>query len=44
MLYWTSNARIHFTIHRALLARLVERDGELVAVQAYDVAVAEFLM
>src|SRR5262249_7195979 len=31
-------------IHHLLLARLVERDGELVAVNHDDVAVAEFLM
>jgi len=32
------------TIHHALLARLVELDGELVAVDGGDVAVAEFLV
>ena len=31
-------------IHHALLAGLVERDGELVAVDGGDVAVAEFLV
>ena len=32
------------TIHHALLAGLVEADGELVAVHQSDVAVAEFLV
>ncbi len=34
----------HKTIHHALLAGLVELDGQLVAVHGGDVAVAEFLM
>ena len=32
---------LHKTIHHALLARLVELDGQLVAVDGGDVAVAE---
>ena len=32
------------TIHHALLAGLVERDGQLVAVDEFHVAVAEFLV
>src|ERR1700730_11446872 len=35
---------LHVTIHHALLARLVELDDELVAVDGGDVAVAEFLV
>ena len=35
---------LHETIHHALLPRLVELDGELVAVDGGDVAVAEFLV
>ena len=35
---------LHNTIHHALLARLVEADGQLVAVDGGDVAVAEFLV
>src|SRR4029077_18277500 len=35
---------LHKTIHHALLAGAVELDGELVAVDRGDVAVAEFLM
>ena len=35
---------LHKTIHHALLAGLVEMDGELVAVDGGDVAVAEFLV
>ena len=35
---------LHKTIHHAFLAGLVEGDGELVAVDADDVAVAEFLV
>jgi hypothetical protein len=32
----------HKTIHHALFTRLVEADGELVPVDGYDVAIAEF--
>src|ERR1051325_8567468 len=35
---------LHKTIHHPLLPRLVEGDGELVAVHGGDVAVAEFLV
>lgn len=35
---------LHETIHHALLPRLVEVDGQLVAVDGGDVAVAEFLV
>ena len=35
---------LHKTIHHALFARLVEGDGELVAVHGDHVAVAEFLV
>jgi hypothetical protein len=35
---------LHETIHHALLAGLVELNGQLVAVDGGDVAVAEFLM
>jgi hypothetical protein len=35
---------LHKTIHHALFAGLVEGDGELVAVDVDDVAVAEFLV
>jgi hypothetical protein len=35
---------LHKTIHHPLLAGLVERDGEPVAVDGGDVAVAEFLV
>src|SRR5262249_44935117 len=35
---------LHKTIHHPLLARLVELDGELVAIDGGDVAVAEFLV
>jgi hypothetical protein len=36
-----SSHPLHKTIHRALLSRLVEADGQLVAVDGGDVAVAE---
>ena len=35
---------VHKTINHALFARLVEGDGELVAVHGHHVAVAEFLV
>ena len=35
---------LHETIHHPLLAGAVERDGQLVAVDGDDVAVAEFLV
>src|SRR5215467_13805392 len=35
---------LHEMIHHLLLARLIERDGELVALDVDDVAVAEFLV
>ena len=35
---------LHEAINHLLLPRLVERDGELVAVDPHDVAVAEFLV
>jgi len=35
---------LHETIHHALLAGFVEVDGQLVAVDGGDVAVAEFLV
>src|SRR5687768_8598349 len=36
--------RLYKTIHHALLAGPVERNGELVAVHQHDIAVAEFLV
>src|SRR4029077_5296081 len=35
---------LHEAIHPLLFARSIERDGELVALDLYDVAVAEFLV
>jgi hypothetical protein len=40
----TPSHSLHKTIHHAFFGRLVEPDGEFVAVDGGDVAVAEFQM